>query len=68
VALAIATASLGALALVAPRHGRLTEIAVLVAANALATLVRFLILRLAIDPSRECRLPGSPAVANLSYR
>jgi putative flippase GtrA len=68
VALAITTASLGALALAAPRHGRLTEIAVLVAANALATLVRFLILRLAISPSRDRRLPVSPAMANLSYR
>jgi putative flippase GtrA len=67
-ALAITTASLGLLALLAPRHGRLTEITVLVAANALATLIRFLILRLAITPSRDRRLPVSPAVANLSYR
>ncbi len=67
-ALAITTASLVGLSVAAPRHGRLSEIAVLVAANALATLVRFLILRLAIDPSRGRRLPNARALANLSYR
>jgi putative flippase GtrA len=67
-ALAITSASLVVLASVAPRHGRLTEIAVLVAANAMATLVRFLLLRLAIDPPRVRRLPSAPAGANLSYR
>jgi putative flippase GtrA len=64
-ALAITTASLSGLALVAPRHGRLSEIAVLVAANAIATLVRFGILRLAIDPSRGRRQPGSSVATNL---
>ena len=68
VALAISSASLVMLASVAPRHGRPTEIAVLVAANAAATLVRFLLLRLAIDPPRVRRLPSASAVANLSYR
>ncbi|MGA2513948.1 MAG: GtrA family protein [Candidatus Limnocylindrales bacterium] len=48
-ALAITSASLVILNAVAPNHGRLTEIAILVAANALATLIRFLFLRLAID-------------------
>jgi putative flippase GtrA len=67
-ALAITTASLAALSFAAPRHGRLSEIVVLVAANGLATLVRFLILRLAIDPSRGRRLPRSRALASLSYR
>jgi len=64
-ALAITTASLALLTLASPRHGRPAEITVLVAANALATLVRFLILRLAIAPNRG-RLPASPAAANLS--
>jgi len=49
----------------APHRGRLGEIAVLVAANAIATLVRFLLLRLAID-SREGSLSPMPAVATLS--
>jgi putative flippase GtrA len=48
VALAITSASLATLGLVAPRAGRMVEVAVLVAANALATLVRFLLLRLAM--------------------
>ena len=49
VALAITSASLAVLALLAPQAGRAVELAVLVAANGLATLVRFLILRLAIE-------------------
>ncbi len=40
---------LAVLALLAPQAGRAVELAVLVAANGLATLVRFLILRLAIE-------------------
>jgi putative flippase GtrA len=67
-ALVITSASLVGLALVAPRHGRLTEIAVLVGANAAATLVRFLLLRLAIETPRVPSLTSAPAVANLSYR
>jgi len=67
-ALAITTASLAGLALVAPRHGRLTEIVVLVAANAVATLVRFLILRLAIDPTETRRLPSSRTASTLTYQ
>jgi putative flippase GtrA len=47
-ALVITSASLVALNALAPRHGRLTEIAVLVLANAAATLVRFLFLRSAV--------------------
>jgi putative flippase GtrA len=47
-ALAITSISLAALAAIAPRHGRMTEIAVLVAANAAATLIRFLLLRRAL--------------------
>jgi putative flippase GtrA len=63
VALAITSASLAVLPIVAPRHGRLSEIAVLVAANAAATLVRFLLMRLAIDRRRA---PGATAFATLS--
>jgi putative flippase GtrA len=48
VALSITSASLGILQALAPRHGRLTEIAVLVAANPAATVVRFVLLRIAI--------------------
>jgi putative flippase GtrA len=45
VALAITASSIGLLQLAAPGAGRAFEIAVLVAANAVATLVRFLLLR-----------------------
>ena len=48
VALLITSASLLALNSIDPRHGRLSELAVLVAANAVATLVRFLFLRHAV--------------------
>ena len=47
-ALAMTTASLAILNAVAPRHGRPTEIAVLVLANGAATVVRFLFLRSAV--------------------
>ena len=50
VALAITTASIGLLQAVAPRTGRLLEITVLVAANVVATVVRFLFLRNWIEP------------------
>lgn len=52
IALGITTASLAALDRVAPGAGRTAELAVLVAANALATVVRFLLLRLALDTTR----------------
>jgi putative flippase GtrA len=55
VALAITSAALAALPIVAPHHGRLSELAVLVAANAVATLVRFLLLRAAIDRTDAAR-------------
>jgi putative flippase GtrA len=60
VALAVTSAALAALPLVSPRHGRLTEIAVLIAANAAATLVRFALLRLAIARDGYGS-PGRPA-------
>ncbi len=65
VALVITTASVAAMDVFAPYRGRLGEIAVLVAASALATLVRFLVLRLAID-GRGGSLSQAPAVATLS--
>ena len=65
VALAITTASVAAMDVLAPRRGRFGEIAVLVAANAIATLVRFLLLRLAIG-SRDGFLSPAPAIATLS--
>ena len=71
VALAVTSGSLGILDVVAPHRGRLTEIAVLVAANAAATLVRFLLLRLVLDPARTGRSPAeraepAPAFVTLS--
>jgi putative flippase GtrA len=65
-ALAITSASLLILNATVPRHSRLTEIAILVAANALATLVRFLFLRLAIDQAparRPAALDAAPEIA-----
>lgn len=49
IALVITSASLGALDLMTKRPGRILELAVLVVANGLATLVRFLMLRYAIN-------------------
>jgi putative flippase GtrA len=68
VALSITSASLGILQAIAPHHGRLTEIATLVAANAAATIVRFLLLRLAIDGARSIEVAGEhdPVPAALS--
>jgi putative flippase GtrA len=68
VALTLTSASLALLDVVAPHRGRLTEIAVLVAANAAATLVRFFLLRLAIDRVQESgrRTEAGPSFATLS--
>jgi len=69
VALATTSASLAALPIVAPHHGRLLEIAVLVAANGVATLVRFLLLRAAIDRDRfdrSRRAPATPTFVTLT--
>lgn len=49
VALAITTSSVAAMNVLAPHAGRLLEIAVLVSANAAATTVRFMLLRMAIE-------------------
>ena len=52
IALAITTSSIGVLHLLAPNAGRVTELAVLVAANVLATAIRFVVLRSWIVRSR----------------
>jgi putative flippase GtrA len=57
VALVLTSASLAALDVFAPHRGRLLEMAVLVAANAAATLLRFLLLRVAIGAERPRRVP-----------
>ena len=57
-ALVITSASLAVLNGVVPGAPRVIEVAILVAANAAATLVRFLLLRLALDRSRP-RGPGT---------
>jgi putative flippase GtrA len=66
VALAITTTSIAALHLLAPHAGRTTELAVLVAANALATFVRFLVLRAWI--ARPGRSASTPVQAEGSSR
>jgi putative flippase GtrA len=53
VALAITTASVGLLGTLAPGSGRLVELAVLVVANALATVARFVLLRTLIAGDRS---------------
>lgn len=53
VALLITTASVSLLAVLVPRAGRLVELAVLVSANALATVVRFVLLRSWITADRR---------------
>jgi putative flippase GtrA len=60
VALAITSLAVGILGAVAPDAGRLAELAVLVAANALATACRFLLLRRWIVGSRRVPAPSNP--------
>jgi putative flippase GtrA len=59
VALGLTSGAIALLAWLAPRADRLTELAVLVAANALATAVRFLLLRGLIAAPH--RFEGSPS-------
>jgi putative flippase GtrA len=59
VALVITSASLALLSVVAPGAPHAIEVVILVAANAAATLVRFLLLRLALDRRR----PRGPVAA-----
>lgn len=66
VALGLTSASLAALDVLAPHRGRIAELAVLVAANAAATLVRFVLLRLALEKSRGFQEPAAPAIATLN--
>ena len=72
VALVITTASVWVMDLLAPQRGRFFEIAVLVGANVAATVVRFLLLRIAIDrrrapePPARSRVPASRTAATLS--
>ena len=62
VALAITTAAVNLLAILAPGAGHLVELAVLVAANALATVARFVLLRAWIAGDR--RPVGQPITSN----
>jgi putative flippase GtrA len=66
VALALTSASLAALDVLAPHRGRVTEMAVLIAANAAATLVRFVLLRLAIGKSHDLQEPAATTLATLT--
>ncbi len=66
VALLITSGSLAVLGAVVPRHGRTAEVAVLVAANAAATSVRLLLLRLAIDPTGSSASSAQAPFATLS--
>jgi putative flippase GtrA len=66
VAMAITSASLVVLNAAAPRHGRLSEVVVLVGANAAATLARFLLLRLAIGRPRVATEPAPAPLVTLS--
>jgi putative flippase GtrA len=61
VALAITSAAIGALQLLVPRPGRLLEVTVLVAANVLATVIRFLLLRSWIERGRSIAAPSASA-------
>jgi len=58
-ALVLTSASIAALGFVAPSAPHTIEVVILVAANAAATLVRFLVLRIALDRSR----PRGPRTA-----
>jgi putative flippase GtrA len=66
VALALTSVSLAVLDLVAPHRGAAIELAVLVAANAAATLVRFLLLRVAIQDSRRFQERAATSLATLT--
>ena len=64
VALAVTTLSVSLLGALAPRAGRLAELAVLVAANALATVARFVLLRSWIAADRERALVRVSSMRN----
>ena len=62
-ALVLTSASIAALGFVAPSAPHVIEVVILVAANAAATLVRFLVLRIALDRGR----PRGPRTAQPSH-
>ena len=66
VALVVTSSSLVVLNAIMPAHGRSTEIVVLVVANVVATVVRFVLLRLAINRDRDARETAAPPLATLS--
>src|SRR3989441_5343980 len=60
IALGLTTSTIAALHVVAPGASRLTELAVLVVANLIATVVRFLLLRTWIAPARPADRAAPP--------
>jgi putative flippase GtrA len=64
VALGITSASVSVLGAVAPHAGHLVELAVLVVANALATVARFVLLRSWITADRHRALVPTPSALN----
>jgi putative flippase GtrA len=66
-ALVITSASLVVLSSVMPGHSRTVEIAVLVFANAVATLVRFVLLRLAMNRDRDARMAASSPALTVTH-
>ena len=63
-ALAITTASVSMLGALAPRAGQMVELAVLVVANALATIARFVLLRSWIAADRRRAFASAPPSLN----
>ena len=61
-ALAITTGAVDLLEQIAPNPGRAAEIVVLAAANGVATVTRFVLLRFWISPGRQSRLTSSDHV------
>jgi putative flippase GtrA len=61
IALTITSASIGLLQAIAPRPSRFLEVAVLVAANVVATAVRFVVLRAWIEQGAAAAAVRSPA-------
>ncbi len=68
VALLITSVSLAALDLLRPVRGRLTEISVLLAANLLATIARFFVLRFAIQRPRQAALADAATLSSFERK
>ncbi len=64
VALALTSASLAVLNALAPVRSRVTELVVLIGANAAATVARFLLLRLVIDRRAPAAAAAAPVAAS----